>query len=617
MKSARKKSRENRRPVPAAPAPCRLAAWLVPALVALLTFISFLPTLQNGFVDWDDDRNIFNNPDYRGLGLTELRWMFTTLHMSLYRPLAWMTLGLDYSLWGMSPAGYHATSVLFHAANAALVYWIALRLYRLAVPSVVRAALHAHVAAGLAALLFSLHPLAVEPVAWISARSDPVAAFFIFLSLLFYLGAAEGGAYRRSIFAAWLFFALSLLSKSSGMTFPLVLLALDVYPLRRLDAAPGKRLRADAARVWLEKVPFFALSLAAAVVSVVAKKQSGVLADSNLWANVPQALYAAGVYIWKALLPVDLSPVYPVPQTADVAHWPLVLFPAAVVALTIAVIVLRRRLPSAATAWFCCLALLLPSSGLVRYGPQLVADRYAYLPNAVLALLVSGAALYLWQRRPRTFLPVSALAAVLLCVLGFLTWKQTEIWRDSAALWRHAVAVAPESGVARYNLGLVAEAEGDPGGAMENYRQAIALDPADAEAHYNLARLLARGGKTDEAIVEYRKAAAAAPGDADTHNNLALLLLKRGDSGEARRELELTLAIDPAHARAHYNLGKLLASAGRFDEAIAHFHRALDKEPNVAEIHENLARALAQQGKKEEAMREYEEAVRIMKGAQR
>src|SRR5262249_36269613 len=233
---------------------------------AAVAFVAFLPITRNGFVDWDDTAVLLDNPRYRGLGWTEISWMFTTLHMSLYRPITWVTFGLDYLLWGVNPAGYHLTSLLFHAVNAALVYLIAVRLLTFVHKDESRGALS--LAAGLSALVFALHPLRVEAVAWSSARSEPVAAFFIFLSLICYLRNAENYSWWTLV-AALTFYALSLLSKSSGVTFPFVLLALDFYPLRRLKGSP---FTSSASTVWLEKAPFFVLSVAAAAIAVVAKR---------------------------------------------------------------------------------------------------------------------------------------------------------------------------------------------------------------------------------------------------------------------------------------------------------------------------------------------------------
>jgi protein O-mannosyl-transferase len=243
----------------------------MPLLIALITFVVFTPALHNGFITFDDDRNFVNNMSYRGLGFTELRWMWTTFHTGHYVPLTWMTLGLDFTLWGMSPVGYHFTNIVLHAGAAALGFRVAERLLRAGGVLDKRSdTLSAALPPAFAALLFALHPLRVESVAWVTERRDVLSMFFALASLLAYLRTCEPSATRRRYY--WLsvgLFACGLLSKATIMTLPAVLLVLDVYPLRRLGGTRGW-WSPDATRVYLEKIPYFVLSIAAAIVSIVA-----------------------------------------------------------------------------------------------------------------------------------------------------------------------------------------------------------------------------------------------------------------------------------------------------------------------------------------------------------
>src|SRR5437870_8657366 len=173
--------------------PQRRGSWLIPVLIALVTFAAFLPTLQNQFVTWDDAANFLDNPDYRGLAWTQLRWMWTT-HLGHYIPLTWMTLGLDYLLWGMNPFGYHLTSLLLHAANAVVFFFVVGRILTLALPSPSERGHALAVSAGFAALVFAIHPLRVESVAWVTERRDVFSGLFYLLTILVYLRAGEQGA---------------------------------------------------------------------------------------------------------------------------------------------------------------------------------------------------------------------------------------------------------------------------------------------------------------------------------------------------------------------------------------------------------------------------------------
>src|SRR5256886_11921328 len=241
-------------PVVHTPAP-GWVLWLVPVLIALVTVAAFLPALQNQFVSWDDAENFLDNPHYRGLGWTHLRWMWTT-HLGHYIPLTWMTLGLDYLLWGMNPVGYHLTSLLLHAANAVVFFFVVRRILKRALPSPSERGHALAVSAGFAALVFAIHPLRVESVAWVTERRDVLSGLFYLSAILIYLWACERGARGRGWY--WLsvaVFGCALLSKSMVVNLPVVLVILDVYPLRRLGGAVGW-LSESARRVYVEKIPF-------------------------------------------------------------------------------------------------------------------------------------------------------------------------------------------------------------------------------------------------------------------------------------------------------------------------------------------------------------------------
>src|SRR5712692_5046544 len=269
---------ECREPVSSA-LPQRRGFWLVPVLIALVTFTAFLPTLQNEFVGWDDATNFLDNPHYRGLAWTHIRWMWTT-HLGHYIPLTWMTLGLDYLLWGMNPVGYHLTSLLLHAANAVVFFFVVHRILTLALPSPSERGHALAVSAGFAALVFAIHPLRVESVAWATERRDVLSGLFYLSAILMYLRACERGARGRGWYwAAVGLFAGALLSKSMVVNLPFVLLILDVYPLRRLGGSIGWWSE-PARRIYIEKIPFVVLAAAASAIAVMA--QSTVHAAASL-----------------------------------------------------------------------------------------------------------------------------------------------------------------------------------------------------------------------------------------------------------------------------------------------------------------------------------------------
>src|SRR5262245_37905993 len=246
-----------------------LSSTAIPFALAAVTFLVFSPALLNGFVEWDDQVNLLENASYRGLGWRHLHWMFTTALMGHYIPVTWLTFGLDYTLWGMNPLGYHLTNNLIHAANTAMFYVVALRLLGKATTltgTMLRSS------SFVAALFFALHPLRAESVAWATERRDVLAGFFFMLTIAAYLRAVEGDGSRRRwlLGASVTCYALALLSKSIVMTLPLVLVLLDVYPLRRISVGWGAWRAAPTRGMLREKLPFFALGLAGALTSYVA-----------------------------------------------------------------------------------------------------------------------------------------------------------------------------------------------------------------------------------------------------------------------------------------------------------------------------------------------------------
>src|SRR5438128_12526347 len=384
--------------------------WPLPVLIALVTFVPFLPTLDNQFVNWDDDKNLLKNPHYRGLGWSQLRWMWTAFHLGHYIPLTWMTFGLDYLLWGMNPLGYHLTNLLLHAANAVVFFFVARRTLSLALPSPSERGHALAVSAGVAALVFAIHPLRVESVAWVTERRDVLSGLFYLLTILMYLRACERGARGRGWY--WLSVAVfvgALLSKSMVVNLPVVLVILDVYPLRRLGGSIGWRSE-PARRVYVEKIPFVLLAAAASAIAVMA--QSSVhavasLAQLSVPGRVAISAYGLSFYLWKMVVPVNLSPVYELRPPVNPWATPFLLSYGVVLALTAIALALRRRVPGLPAAWVAYIVVLLPVLGIFQSGPQIAADRYTYLAGLGWAILAGAGLLSCWRssRRSKTGTP--------------------------------------------------------------------------------------------------------------------------------------------------------------------------------------------------------------------
>jgi Tfp pilus assembly protein PilF len=580
-------------------------------LIALVTVAAFLPTLENEFLNWDDHHNLLDNPDYRGLGWTQLRWMWTTVHVGHYMPLTWMTFGLDYLLWGLQPFGYHLTSLLLHAANAVVLYFVALRILSVALPAPGDLG-HRRLAvsAVFAALLFALHPLRVESVAWATERRDVLSGLFYLLTILVYLRACERG--RGRPWAAVGLFACALLSKAMAVSLPVVLLILDVYPLRRLGGARGW-WGESARRIYLEKSPFVLLAGAASGLAFLANSPLHNMASLD-HLSVPGRLavsaYGLSFYLWRMIAPVNLSPLY------ELRAWnpwatPSLLSYGVVVALSALAWALRRRVPGLAAAWLAYVATLLPVLGVFQNGPQVAADRYTYLAGLGWATLAGAGLLACWPRRPAL---LSGTAVCGLLGLGVLTWTQARVWHDSATLWTHALAIDPNSPVAQNNLGLALAHQGKPAEAIGHYQQALRLKPDYAEALTNWGNTLVGQGKLAEAIAHYQQALRLTPDHARVHYNLGVALGQQGKLAEAIEHHRQALEIKPDYAEAFNNWGMALAQQGRLTAAIGRFRQALRLRPDFTAAHINVGGILAEQGHLAEAIDHLQHALRLDPG---
>src|SRR5438309_7631596 len=578
----------------------RWVHWLVPALIALVTFAAFLPTLHNQFVNWDDDENFLDNPHYRGLGWTQLRWMWTTFHLGHYIPLTWMTFGLDYRLWGMNPFGYHLTSLLLHAANAVVFFFVVHRILTLALPSPSERGHALAVAAGFAALVFAIHPLRVESVAWVTERRDVLSGLFYLSAILMYLRACERGARRRGWY--WLSVAVfvgALLSKSMVVNLPFVLLILDVYPLRRLGGFVGWWSE-PARRIYIEKIPFVLLAAAASAIAVMAQSSvhaAASLAQLSVPGRLAVAAYGLGFYPRKMVVPVNLSPLYELPRTVDPMAPPFILSYALVLAIMAIVLALRRRVPGLPAAWVAYVVVLLPVLGFFQSGPQIAADRYTYLAGLGWAILAGAGLLSCWRTSRTsktgtpTTLPIAGVATCVVVGLGALTWSQAQVWHDSEKLWTHALARDPQSSIAENNLGVVRADQSKLAEAIEHYQRALQMRPDYADAYFNLGNALLQQGKLAEASDHYRQALAIKRDHARAHNNWGVVLARQGKLAEAGDHFQAALHIGPDNADAHTNLGNALFQQGKLAEASDHFRQALRLKPDHAAARSGLVQA--------------------------
>lgn len=476
---------------------------LVSAAIALATFVAFLPVLRNGFVDWDDRENLLLNPFYRGFAAEHLRWMWTTPKMGLFIPVTWMSYACDFALWGMNPAGYHLTSLVLHSLNAALFFVLIRRLLAGPRPAAESpSSRRIDGAAAASALLFSLHPLRVESVAWATERRDVLGGFFLLLTLLAWLRSGDEtdpARARRWAAASWALYALSLLSKPNGMTLPAVLWILG-------RARPRPRGLSEIR----ELLPFAALAVPAAALAAWTQVQAGAAAPLSRVGVLERAgllCNSLGFYLQKTLVPSGLSPFYPLPSRLDAR----LAWSAAVVAAGTAFLLRTRRArPETAAAFAAYALLVLPTSGIFQSGTQSVADRYSYLPALALSVAAAFALVRTAERLdPRAARSAAAAASLGLAVLAGLTWRQTLIWRDSRSLWTAVVEREPGAAMGHNGLGITYGEAGQWDAAIREFSTARTLSPSSVGARLNL----------EHALEMKRRAAREAPSGSARQGN--------------------------------------------------------------------------------------------------
>lgn len=435
--------------------PALAAAVLCAAASAWL----FHPILAHRFVNLEDYWLIADNPHLRALSWTELRWMFTSLDYGTYQPLGWLAYALLYAWRGLDPAAYHLGSWLAHAACAALLFFTTVRILRAAVPDGEESVV---LAAAAATLLWAVHPMRVEPVAWATGLPDLLATVFFVAAVLAYL--------RPSVALCFVLFVVSSLFRWKGVGLPFVLIALDVAVLRR----PLDR------RAWLEKVPFL---LAAAAFSAVNARSKLLLAPGHAFDAGLHSLAGPVFYLGKLLAPVHLTVDYWVPRSPSLA--------AACLLLTAGAWALRRGRPAALGAWLCFAAALLPSLVMSFRGAVVAHDRSTYLPAMILHPALAAGLLLLLRAGPRARAAALGASAVLAGGLAVLSRAQLPVWRDSESLWRHVLAEPAPPDYAHLSLAHALLEQGRREEASAELREQLRLFPGDRRVE-GLARELSR-----------------------------------------------------------------------------------------------------------------------------
>ncbi len=585
-----------------------------------ITWVVFGQTVHHQFINYDDPLYVLDNAHVRaGLTWHGIAWAFTHVHSQNWHPLTTISHMLDCSLFGLNPGAHHLVNVFFHSIAAVLLFILLAQIT------------NSIWASAFVAAVFAIHPLRVESVAWIAERKDVLSGVFFMLTLLAYFRWTRKQTVGRYL-AMSILFACGLMSKPMLITTPIILLLLDYWPLNRSQKSEVRSQKSSNppwTKLVVEKVPLFVLSIGSCFATLWAQNFAlGSTQFLPLQWRVTNALFSYFEYVRQMFWPVDLIPFYVHPENR-LEIWRLLIAAISLIALTAIVIVRRKQHPYLLVGWFWYLVMLIPVIGIVQVGLQGHADRYTYLPQIGLDIALvwliwdltksclprrsasASCSVELTARRAKAGLAqkigLSAVAAIVLITLSILSWKQTTHWRDTEALWRHTLAVTPDSDVAHAGLGGILFVRGQIDESIDHYERALRLRDGNVAAHFGLGRALAAKQKTDPAIFHFQKALSIQPDNIGASNDLGVMFASKGEIREAISAWQQSLSFDPDNADAANNIGWVRASATDPDlrdgrEALELAQRALRSGGENPVALRTLAAAQAENGRFAEAI---------------
>jgi protein O-mannosyl-transferase len=602
--------------------PSRIWQLILASLVLVaLQLLVFSPALDNTFLKYDDDVYVYNNANIQTLKAANVAWMFARPYYRSYTPLTLLSHAVDYRMWGNNPWGHHLTSLLLHCVNAVLVFLLGLMLLHAGRPTLGGKAQEAPgssmlfadtasiVGAVAASLFFSLHPMRVESVAWISDRKDLLVALFTLLCCIAYLQYDTCRSSKRALrwyLGSLIFFALALFSKSIAVVIPVVLIFLDMLLLHRRDS------RNKWTSLVAEKIPFLMLSVAFGVFAIIAAKESqlsDIVAKLSPAQRVLLPFYSIMFYPVKMLWPSHLTPVYDAPGI-------LLMAIAAILCIGItvfAIISARRGREGWLLAWLCYVVAIVPTITGLSAGIQPWADRYSYLPTISLMLLLGWGIRSVWERRGGVVVQglVAASCVVLVSMCMRLSAQQLPVWTNAEVLWRYAIGVTPEVPMPYANLGVALEGKGDHDGALKMYKKAVALEPHYADALYNMGISYEAKQLVDSAASSYAKAIAADRTYSDAYVNLGNIYVRGGKLDDGISLFEQAIQLDGSDPDPYYNMGIAVYYKGDRVKALECFQAAVKYSPSYANAYHNMGIVFVDMGNSDAAMESFLRAARL------
>lgn len=562
-------------------------------LLAVATAAVYLQVVDNDFINYDDKEYVYDNVQVKkGITRETIKWAFTSTVAANWHPVTMLSHLLDVQLFGLNPGGHHATSLLFHILNTLMLFHILSRMTGSRWPSI------------FTALLFALHPLHVESVAWIAERKDVLSTFFWMLTTLQYIRYVEKPSNTRYI-TTLIFFIMGLMAKPMLVTLPCTLLLFDFWPLSRYRwPSKGTQFSSNDAqkimKILIEKIPFFLIVVLFCGIAYIVQKTDGAVAELGLIPfqyRVYNALVSYGVYIVKMFWPFNLAIFYPFPWSIPLWKPILSLF-----GLTLATIIALRGSKNfqwLIVGWLWYLGTLVPVIGLVQIGSQAMADRYTYIPLIGLFIAIAWQTEWLFHHLQLRKATILSLGAVYLIIVSVLTWQQLRYWRNNISLYQQAIRATGGSSMVYGNIGSAYLDHRQYRKAAYHFLAATHLKPDNAKAYNNLGITLMREGRLEMAVTAFKYALETHPNYVSAHINLGVAFIKLGKLHEGSDHFRKALQLNPPNPKLHFNIGLALEKQNRLQEALFHYREALRYDPGMFQASKRVA-ALQKKGQSAE-----------------
>lgn len=557
--------------------------------IIAITLMVYIPVLRNGLLAWDDEPYLMKNQLVQSGTITEL---LTQSVMGNYHPLTILILALEYLLFGQAPAGYHGMNLLLHLINVVLVFVVIKRLNKGPVVALVTA------------LLFGIHPMHVESVAWVAELKDLLYTLFFLLSCIAYLKYLDGNA-RKYFFISLLFFTASLLSKAMAVSLPVVLLLLDYFRGRKFNKI-----------VWLEKIPFLLLSLLFGIIAIIAQGSTEAVADHTRFSFFHRIVFASCSflsYLGKLLLPVNLSAFYPYPvRSGDLIPGSMYLCLVIIIALIAVMFYSFRRSGNLffGLGFFTVTIFLVLQ--LLPVGNAMMADRYSYIPSIGIFFLAGVGVKFMWDKGYRNVSGTLLIAFTIF--FGVQTFVRCAVWKDDLTLWNDVIKKDPAVEYAYNNRGIVLMNQERYDESVSDFSRAIELNPVYPIVFLNRGIARIRQNKYAEAIADFDKAIELKPENPDAWFNRGVALRNVGRNEEALQDFQRTLELKPQFPMAYYNRGTLNMNRKHYSEAINDFTSAIKTDSAFADSYLNRGVAYMIGNKKKEALQDFNRAIDLKPG---